>query len=181
MNFFVFVCLNLGWTWDSSPFSCPAKTYVPLLYRWRDYLQTHGAVPGTLECRKVLYDKLPPGLEWQPLSALHRYTFLLFLLMKYRWKNLDERNLSICFLTLFCRSWTNYLWVYCYHARREDPLCWGYCYGSRQLSLLLTSGEVWPKLPGKAHRYWDATQTVGTCDICGHTWNHREPQTARER
>lgn len=48
--------------------------------RWRDYLQAHGAFPGALECRKVLYDQLPPGHERQPLPALHRHVTQISLL-----------------------------------------------------------------------------------------------------
>lgn len=44
-----------------------------LANRWRDYLKTHGAVPGTVERRKVFHDQLPPGHARQSLPALHRY------------------------------------------------------------------------------------------------------------
>lgn len=43
------------------------------LRRWGDHFQAHGAIPGTVERRQILNDKLPPGAGQHSLPALHRY------------------------------------------------------------------------------------------------------------
>lgn len=43
------------------------------LRRWGDHFQANGAIPGTVERRQILHDKLPPGAGRHSLPALHRY------------------------------------------------------------------------------------------------------------
>lgn len=43
------------------------------LRRWGDHFQAYGAIPGTVERRQILHDKLPPGAGQHSLPALHRY------------------------------------------------------------------------------------------------------------
>lgn len=158
-------------SWDSGN-SCHCLTN-----RWGDHLQTHGAVPGTLERRKVFHDQLPPGPARQPLSALHRCGDSA----AFTWWWWRVFFVFVILNQLVFRSGAYYLWVHCHYAWREDPLCWGDRNGCRQFPVLLSPWKVWSKLPGKADRYRDAPQAAGTCDVCGHTRHHWEPEAAGER